>query len=65
MGILRNVATRIWKLFVDDRRVVAAMLAWVGLAGVVLPHLALGSWSGPVLFAGIATITFISLKPRA
>ena len=64
MRVLLSLATRIWKVFVDDGRVLAAMLAWIGLAGVVLPYLALGEWSGPVLFAGIATITFISLKPR-
>lgn len=58
---LRRLPGRIWLLFVDDVRVVAIMLAWIGLACAVLTHLPTGSWSGPILFAGIALITFVSL----
>ena len=37
------------------------MLAWIGLACIVLTRLPPGWWSGPVLFIGIAVITFTGL----
>ena len=61
---LRRLPGRLWRLFVDDGWAAAGMLAWIGLACIALTRFPPGWWSGPVLFAGIAAITFVSLKPR-
>jgi hypothetical protein len=64
MQFLRRLPGRIWRLFVDDGSIGALLLAWIACACLVLPHLRIGAWSGPMLFAGIAAITLYSLKPR-
>lgn len=64
MEFLRRLPRKLWRLFVDDWQAVAILLAWVAAAYVLLPRLQLGAWSGPLLFAGIAAITLLSLTPR-
>ena len=64
MDFLRRLPRQLWHLFVDDGRVVAILLCWVAAACLLLPRLQVGAWSGPILFAGIAAITFASLRPR-
>ena len=64
MQFLRRLPAQVWHLFVDDGPVVAILLAWIALACVVLSRVGIGIWSGPVLFAGIAVITFLSFRLR-
>ncbi|TLU74545.1 hypothetical protein [Lichenicoccus roseus] len=64
MNFLRRLPRQLWHLFVDDGQSVAILLCWVLVACGLLPRFALGVWSGPILFAGIAAITFGSLRPR-
>ena len=63
MTFLRRLSDRFWHLFVDEPVLVVILLAWIAIACLVLPRLGLGSWSGPILFAGIAAITLGSLRP--
>ena len=63
MAFLRRLSRQVWHLFVDEPVPVAMLLCWIAIACLALPRLGLGSWSGPVLFAGIAAITFGGLRP--
>ena len=53
MGWIKSVAREVYGLFVDDGSFAVAILVWVAVAGVALPH---AGWAGPVLFAGLAAI---------
>ena len=64
LEFLRRLPGRIWRLFVEDGWMVAALLAWIVVACAVLTRLPPGSWSGPILFAGIAVVTFSSLASK-
>ena len=64
MQFLRRLSGQIWHLFVDDGPTLVVLLIWVAVACFLLPRLNAGVWSGPILFAGIAAITFGNLKPR-
>ena len=63
MEFLRRLPRQVWHLFVDEPAAVVILLSWVMIACLALPQMDLGSWSGPILFAGIAAITFSSLRP--
>jgi hypothetical protein len=43
-------------LFIDDGSLVVAVLAWLLLCGLVVPHLLVGPWPAIALFLGIAAI---------
>jgi hypothetical protein len=59
---MRAVFRELLGLFVDDAALAVGLLVWVAIAGYVLPLLALGSWSGPMLFLGAATVLVASLR---
>ena len=63
MALLRRLLRQFWHLFVEEPVLVAILLAWIAIACLALSWLGLGSWSGPILFAGIAVITFGGLRP--
>jgi membrane protein implicated in regulation of membrane protease activity len=54
---IRRVTGGIIGLFVDDGIFAVAILVWVGVVALALPHLNVArDWSGVVLFAGLAVI---------
>jgi hypothetical protein len=53
MGWIKSVAREVYGLFVDDVSFAVAIVVWVVIAGVALPH---ARWAGPVLCAGLAGI---------
>ena len=62
----KSVVAKVFGLFVDDGNFAVAVLIWVVLSALVLPHLGAPSWvKGPILFAGLATIFLESATRRA
>ena len=61
MRLLRRVLRELWGLFVDDGVSAALILGWIGVACIVLHSLPGVMWSGPILFAGLATIVAFSI----
>jgi membrane protein implicated in regulation of membrane protease activity len=63
---MRRVLRGILGLFVDDGIFAVAILVWIGVASLALPHLNVAhDWSGVVLFAGLAVILVESSWRRA
>ncbi|MFO1039895.1 MAG: hypothetical protein U1E45_23885 [Geminicoccaceae bacterium] len=62
MKALRIVLDELVGLFVDDWLFTAAVLAWVAVAVWLLP---VGSWSGPLLFAGCLAVLMLFVWRRA
>jgi membrane protein implicated in regulation of membrane protease activity len=63
---MRRVLREVFGLFVDDGVFAAAILVWVGVASLALPHLNLArDWSGGVLFAGLAVLLVEGSRRRA
>lgn len=57
MPWLKSIAREILALFVDDGSFAIAILVWLALSVVGLPHIgAHQRVTGPVLFAGLAVI---------
>lgn len=56
----------VWKelfgLFVDDASLAIGLVVWVIVASYLLPRLALGAWSGPMLALGAAIVLVFSLR---
>jgi hypothetical protein len=70
MNWLKTILQEIFGLFVDDASFALAILLWLVLVKVLTPHLGIStSWSGIILFAGLALILTESAtryaKPRA
>lgn len=66
MPWLKAIVSEIFGLFVDDGALALAVLAWVGAAWLVLPRLGVSAtWSGLVLFAGLALILAESANRRS
>ncbi|HLZ65299.1 MAG TPA: hypothetical protein VKQ29_03655 [Aliidongia sp.] len=59
---MRAIVKELLGLFVDDATLAIGLLVWVAIAGYVLPSLALGIWSGPMLFLGAAFVLVASLR---
>jgi hypothetical protein len=59
---MKAILKELLGLFVDDASLAVGLLLWVLIAGFVLPRLALGIWSGPVLFLGSAVVLVASLR---
>lgn len=59
---MKAVFKELLSLFVDDASLAVGLLIWVALAGYGLPRLALGAWSGPMLFLGVAVVLVGSLR---
>ncbi len=52
-----SAAKEIFGLFVEDGSLAVAILAWVVVAALMLPHLSMSlEWHGPVLFLGVAAL---------
>ena len=56
MQILRKILQELVSLFVDDGTLAATVLIWITFYGVMLRLLPTGTWQGPILFVGLATI---------
>ena len=66
MSWLKTIWSEFFGLFVDDASFALAIVAWLLLTGLVLPHLPLAPlWKGPILFAGLAAILVESATRRA
>jgi hypothetical protein len=66
MPWLRTIVTETFGLFVDDGAFAGAILAWLIVAGLVLPHIGTAAAvKGPILFAGLAVILVESATRRA
>ncbi|NPD65170.1 hypothetical protein HN018_00740 [Lichenicola cladoniae] len=59
MSFLRRSVREIWELFADGSITPFLMIAWIAAACFGLRYLALGVWSGPILFMGVAAITCV------
>lgn len=62
---MKAVFKELLGLFVDDASLAIGLLIWVAIAGYLLPRLALGVWSGPMLFLGAAIVLVASLRKIA
>ena len=57
MQWLKTIFGELFGLFVDDGSFAVAILAWLGLSWLLLPRLGVSTtWSGLILFAGLALI---------
>ena len=66
MRWIGTVLREIFGLFVDDGSFAVAILVWLAIMWLVLPHLAVPAvWGGPVLFVGLALILLESATRRA
>lgn len=66
MSWLKSIFAEIYGLFVDDGSFAIAILVWLALLWLVLPHLPVaGAWHGVILFAGLVAILLESALRRA
>ena len=57
MRWLKSILREVVGLFVDDGSFAIAILVWLVLAVVALPHVtARTHWTGPILFVGLALV---------
>lgn len=57
MRWIRTTLREIFGLFVEDGSFAIAILAWLGIVWLLVPHLGIVSpWSGVILFVGLASI---------
>ena len=62
MSLLRRCLHELRGLFVDEGAVAA--VAWIAVACLALHQAAVGAWSGPILFAGLAAIFLLTTRAR-
>lgn len=66
MPWLKSIFREIFGLFVDDGSFAIAILAWLVLLWLALPHLPIPPvWHGAILFAGLIAILVESALRRA
>ena len=66
MSRLKALWLELIGLFVDDGSLAVAILAWLGVCWLTLPHLALASpWPPAILFVGLLAILAESALRRA
>ncbi len=66
MTWLRNIVAELFGLFVDDGSFAIAILIWLGVLWLLLPHLPVdNTWRAMILFAGLAIILLESVLRRA
>jgi hypothetical protein len=53
---IRKIVQEVFGLFVDDGNFALAILAWLGVAGFVLPRVRIAAPDGILLFAGLVFI---------
>lgn len=64
-SMLGGAVREVFGLFVDDAALALAIVVWLLVAGVALPHLGLPAALPPVaLFVGLATILAVSAVRR-
>lgn len=57
MRWFKTIIRELFGLFVDEGSFAITIVAWLGIAWLVLPRLTTGSvWGGATLFAGLALI---------
>jgi hypothetical protein len=64
MSWLRTVLSEFVGLFVDDSSYALAIVGWIVVAWLVLPHLP-GAWPAAIFFLGLAAILVESTARRA
>ena len=66
MTWLRNIVAELFGLFIDDGSFAIAILVWLGVLWLALPHLPINDiWRAMILFAGLAIILIESVLRRA
>ncbi|MEO6137667.1 MAG: hypothetical protein ABIP11_03240 [Luteimonas sp.] len=66
MTWLRKIVAELFGLFVDDGSFAIAILVWLGVLWLALPHLPINNtWRAIILFAGLAIILVESVLRRA
>lgn len=66
MKWLKTVLDEVFGLFVDDGSFAVAVLVWLGVAWLLLPHAGLpAAAKAPILFLGLAAILLESATRRA
>ena len=57
MQWFRSIFHEVFALFVDDGNFAISIIVWLGIAWLLLPHIAVFAWwNGLILFAGLAFI---------
>ena len=66
MTWLRKIVTELFGLFVDDGSFAIAILVWLGVLWLALPHIPIdNTWRAMILFTGLAIILVESVLRRA
>ena len=66
MKWLKLIVAQLFALFIDDGRYAVAIVAWVTVQWLLLPHLALpDAWRAPLLAAGLLAILLDGVVRRA
>jgi len=66
MAWLKNMFREIFELFVDDGSFAIAILVWLCILWLALPHLPIpAGWHGVMLFAGLIAILIESTLRRS
>lgn len=66
MSWLKSILREIFGLFVEDGSFAVAILVWLAILRLALPHLPIPTvWHGVVLFAGLIAILVESVLRRA
>jgi hypothetical protein len=66
MSWLKSIFREIFGLFVDDGSFAIAILGWLALLWLALPHLPIPAvWRGATLFVGLIAILMESVLRRA
>lgn len=66
MQWMKTIVAEVFGLFVDDGSFAIAILAWLVIAGLLLPYVDIPSGAkGPILFVGLAAILVESAARRA
>jgi hypothetical protein len=65
MTWLRKIVSELFGLFVDDGSFAIAILIWLGVLWLVLPHIPIDdTWRAVIMFAGLAIILVESVLRR-
>ena len=65
MKWLRKIVAELFGLFVDDGHFAIAILIWLGVLWLALPHLPIDdNWRAVIMFAGLAIILIESVLRR-
>jgi hypothetical protein len=66
MQWFKTIFAELIGLFVDDGSFAIAIVAWLALLWLLLPHLSIpATWNGPILFVGLGLILVESVLRRA